>query len=120
SVQLADAASDAQIWAERYDRVLADIFAPQDEIADAIVAAMEPELGRAEQRRAQGKIPELLGAWELCQHGAWHPYKRTRAYLGAAQKLFERALALDPILTTAWCGLVDTYYYCIVLGLTSS
>jgi len=35
--------------------------------------------------------------------------------LGAAQKLFERALALDPILTTAWCGLVDTYYYGIVL-----
>ena len=120
SVQLADAASGAQIWAERYDRVLADIFALQDEIADAIVAAMEPELGRAEQRRAQGKIPELLGAWELCQRGAWHLYKRTRADLEAAQKLFERALALDPILTTAWCGLVDTYYYGIVLGLTSS
>jgi tetratricopeptide (TPR) repeat protein len=118
SAQLADAATGAQIWAERYDRVLADIFALQDEITDAIVAAMEPELGRAEQRRAQAKTPEVLGAWEIYQRGAWHLYKRTGGDLEAAQALFERSLVLDPTLTAALCGLVDAYYYGIVLGLT--
>lgn len=118
AAQLNDATTGAQIWAERYDRVLEDIFAVQDEITDSIVAAIEPELGHAEQRRAYQKKPEVLDAWDVYQRGAWHLYKRTKENLEKAEGLFERALALDPSLTSALAGLVDAYYYEIVLGLT--
>ncbi len=49
AAQLIDASSGKQMWAERYDRVLEDIFAVQDEVTGAIVAAIAPELGKAEQ-----------------------------------------------------------------------
>ncbi|MCG8546977.1 MAG: hypothetical protein MJE12_22505 [Alphaproteobacteria bacterium] len=118
AAQLNGTANGAQIWAERFDRVLEDIFAVQDEITDSIVAAIEPELGQAEQRRAYQKKPEVLDAWDVYQRGAWHLYKRTKDDLEEAEDLFERALALDPTMTSALAGLVDAYYYQIVLGLT--
>ena len=52
TVQLNDVATGGHIWAERYDRRLADVFAVQDEITDAIVAAIEPQLYAAENFRA--------------------------------------------------------------------
>lgn len=53
SVQLNDVSTGSHIWAERYDRALADVFALQDEITEAIVAAIEPQLYVAENFRAQ-------------------------------------------------------------------
>ena len=55
TVQLNDAATGSHIWAERYDRDLADVFAVQDEITEAIVAAIEPQLYAAENFRARRK-----------------------------------------------------------------
>ena len=52
TTQLSDAATGTQIWAERYDRDLVDVFAVQDEITEAIVAAIEPQLYAAENFRA--------------------------------------------------------------------
>jgi hypothetical protein len=51
--QLNDVATGSHIWAERYDRSLADVFAVQDEITEAIVAAIEPQLYAAEDFRAR-------------------------------------------------------------------
>jgi TolB-like protein/Flp pilus assembly protein TadD len=120
ATQLIDATNGKQIWAERYDRVLEDIFAVQDEITEAIVAAIEPELGKAEQRRAHLKKPEDLGAWDLYQQGMWHLYRRTRVELTLAEQLFHRALERDQTLTPALAGLVDAYYYLVVFGLTDT
>src|SRR5215210_9469007 len=64
TAQLVEAASGNHIWAERYDRDLADIFAVQDEITERVVAAIEPELYAAEQVRSQSKPPDGLDAWE--------------------------------------------------------
>ena len=55
TAQLNDVATGSHIWAERYDRDLADVFAVQDEITEAIVAAIEPQLYAAENFRAQRK-----------------------------------------------------------------
>jgi len=55
TAQLIDAASNNHIWAERYDRGLADVFVVQDEITEAIVAAIEPQLYAAENFRAHGR-----------------------------------------------------------------
>jgi len=96
SAQLIDAVEDKNIWAERYDRELEDIFAVQDEVTLSIVQAIEPRLTSAEQQRALRKPPENLDAWENYQRGMWHlltyqPKENERAifFLG-------RAVALDP------------------------
>ena len=52
------------VWADRYDRELADIFAVQDEITEQVVAAIEPQLYAAEGIRAKRKPPESFDAWE--------------------------------------------------------
>jgi len=62
--QLSDAPSGKQIWAQRYDRDLDDIFDLQDEITRTVIGAIEPEISRAEQDRAKRKPPESLDAWE--------------------------------------------------------
>jgi len=120
AVQLIDADSGKQIWAERYDRVLEDIFAVQDDVTEAIVAAIAPELGKAEQQRATAKTPENLDAWGLYQRGMWHLYRRTKDDLAESRRLFEAALALDSGLCPACSGLVDAYYYEVVLSLADS
>ncbi|UVK43626.1 winged helix-turn-helix domain-containing protein [Mesorhizobium sp. AR07] len=63
--QLVDATSAAQVWSERYDRKLDDVFALQDGIASSVVAAMEPGLQRAEIERVRRKRPDSLDAYEL-------------------------------------------------------
>lgn len=63
--QLVDATSGGQVWAERYDRKLDDIFALQDEIASSVVAAMEPGLQRAEIERVRRRRPDSLDAYQL-------------------------------------------------------
>src|SRR5215472_13637203 len=55
----------SHIWAERYDRGLVDVFAVQDEITEAIVAAIEPQLYVRESFRAQRKPPDSMDAWDL-------------------------------------------------------
>ncbi|MGH9811205.1 MAG: winged helix-turn-helix domain-containing protein, partial [Terriglobia bacterium] len=64
TAQLNDVATGSHIWAERYDRDIADVFAVQDEITEAIVAAIEPQLYAAENFRAQRKPPDSLDAWD--------------------------------------------------------
>ncbi len=120
ATRLIDAATSEQIWADRYDRVLEDIFAVQDEVTGAIVAAIAPELGKAEQQRATSKKSDNVDAWDLYQRGMWHLYKRTKEDLAEARVLFERALASDPGLSLACAGMVDACYYEVVLGLAES
>jgi TolB-like protein len=96
TVQLNDVATGVHLWAERYDRDLADVFAVQDEITEAIVAAIEPQLYSAENFRAQRKAPENLDAWDLVMRALSHFWRVTRQDNIAAQALLEKAIAIDP------------------------
>ena len=96
TVQLIDVTTGSHVWAERYDRELADVFAVQDEITEAIVAAIEPQLYAAESFRARRKAPESLDAWELVMRALSHFWRMTREDNIAAQKLLEQAIAIDP------------------------
>jgi adenylate cyclase len=96
SVQLADAETGTQIWAERYDRDLRDIFALQDEITEAVTRSIEPAISEAERRRAFQKPPANLSAWEAYQRGIWHMAHATPQERAAAGTLFDRAIRLDP------------------------
>ena len=62
TAQLNDATTGSHIWAEHYDRDLGDVFAVQDEITEAIVGAIEPQLYAAENFRAQRKAPDSMSA----------------------------------------------------------
>jgi TolB-like protein len=96
TVQLNDVATGSHIWAERYDRGLADVFAVQDEIAEAIVAAIEPQIYAAENFRAQRKPPNSLDAWDLVMRALSHYWRVTRQDNLVAQALLEKAIAIDP------------------------
>ena len=96
TVQLNDAATGSHIWAERYDRNLADVFAVQDEITEAIVAAIEPQLYAAENFRARRQTPDSMDAWDLVMRALSHYWRVTRQDNVVAQALLEKATAIDP------------------------
>jgi TolB-like protein len=96
TAQLNDVATGSHIWAERYDRDLADVFAVQDEITQAIIAAIEPQLYAAENFRAQRKAPDSLDAWDLVVRALSHYWRVTRQDNMVAQALLEKAIKLDP------------------------
>lgn len=95
NVQLADAANGAQIWAERYDRSSGDLFALQDEIALAVVGAMEPNVRRAEVERIRRKRPDSLDAYELVLRAQPDVDSGMPNRAARALPQLQRALALD-------------------------
>ncbi len=119
TAQLIDAVNGAHIWAERYDRPLEDVFALQDEITDTIVTTIEPEISASERDRAQRKLPEHLGAWELYQRGMWHLLRRNKDELPTAQTYFRKAIALDQNFATAHAALAVSCFFHITHGLTN-
>jgi adenylate cyclase len=120
SAQLIDASTGGHVWAERYDRELREVFALQDEITEAIVASMWPELRRFERDRAARKEPQDLDAWDRVQRGFWHFYQSTRQDNRKARSLFESAAELDPHLSTAFSGLAWTHTADIINQWTDS
>ena len=96
TVQLNDVTTGSHLWAERYDRNLADVFAVQDEITEAIVAAIEPQLYAAENFRARRKPPESMDAWDLVMRALSYYWRVTRQDNVVAQALLEKATAIDP------------------------
>jgi len=96
TAQLNDVSKGIHIWAERYDRSLADVFAVQDEITQAIVTAIEPQLYAAENFRAQRKAPDSMDAWDLVMRALSHYWRVTRQDNVVAQALLEKATSMDP------------------------
>ena len=96
TAQLNDVATGSHIWAERYDRDLPDVFAMQDEITEAIVAAIEPQLYAAENFHAQRKPPDSMDAWDLVMRALSHYWRVTRQDNVVAQALLEKAISIDP------------------------
>jgi adenylate cyclase len=120
TAQLIDGANGNTAWARSYDRALADIFAVQDEIAQTIVGALEPQLGRAERERAKVKSHDSLDAWATYQRGMIHLYRCTREDLAEARRLFQQAIGMDPELGPAYSGIAEAYYYEVVYGFADS
>jgi TolB-like protein len=107
TVQLNDVTNGSHVWAERYDRGAADVFAVQDEITEAIVAAIEPQLYAAENFRARRKPPSSMDAWELVMRALSHFSQVSAQDQLIAQDLLQQAIAIDPD-------------YCQALGLLSA
>jgi adenylate cyclase len=115
TVQLIDAETDRHIWAERYDRDLEDIFAIQDEMTRAIVATLPGRVEAARHDRAKRKPTDNMAAYECVLAAKVLHHRSTREDNAQAQRLLDRALALDPNYAHAhaWkaCVLGQTWVY---------
>jgi len=109
TAQLIEAATGAHLWAERYDRELADIFAVQDEITASVSGAIQPALERRERERAVRKPPGSLDAWECYHRGMWHLAKMEVAENANAMGFFRRSIELDPGLAQGYAMLALAY-----------
>ncbi len=120
SAQLIDATTGNHVWAQRYDRELADFFDLQDEISETIAGAIEPELGAFERERARSRPPENLGAWEHAQRGFGHLWQFDKGENAQARRMFQGAIGLDPGLGPAHAGLAYSYLLDASLAFTES
>jgi adenylate cyclase len=105
TAQLVEAESGNHVWAERYDRDLADIFAVQDEITEAVTIAIAPAIAEAERQHALRKQPENLNAWTAYQRGLWHLRQASAKDNEVAQRFLREALKADVNFAAGYCGL---------------
>jgi TolB-like protein/cytochrome c-type biogenesis protein CcmH/NrfG len=116
TAQLNDVSTGSHIWAERYDRDIADVFAVQDEITESIVAVIEPQLYAAENFRARRKPPGSMDAWDLVMRALSHYWRVTRQDNVVAQALLEKAIAIDPDYGQALGVLATSYTFSAHMG----
>ena len=96
TAQLADATSGAQIWAERFDGEMSDVFKLQDRIAESVVAAIEPNIQLAEIERMKRKPAANLDAYDLVLRAQQLEYEFTKESFDSALRCLEQALKIDP------------------------
>jgi len=121
TAQLVNAATGFQLWSERYDREMTDVFEIQDEIVGSIVGALVPALlasGAPATTAAVRRPTDNLEAYELYLKGRSFWHQRSPATVRVAIQCFEQAIALDPNYALAYCGLADCYGILRVYGWT--
>jgi TolB-like protein len=110
TVRLSDVANGYQLWSERYDRSVNDIFDVQDEIAKAVAGRLRVTLGDD-----PASLPRVIRhtenqkAYHLYLRGRHHWYSRRKDALEKARDCFEEAIKLDPEYALAYVGLADLY-----------
>ena len=107
STQLVDVATSFQLWSERYDREMQDVFAIQDEIATSIVNALKVVLTEKEEAAIKKVHTQSVRAYEYYLRGRQLFHQRRPETLDAAEDLYRRAIALDPDYALAYAGLAD-------------
>jgi TolB-like protein/Flp pilus assembly protein TadD len=111
AVQLTDAESGYQLWAERFDREMSDVFAIQDEIARNIVQALQVTLTPEEQGALQKALTRDVQAYDYYLRGRKFYYHYNRRDVEFAIQFFSRAVELDPAFVLAHAGLADCWAY---------
>ena len=109
TAQLIEAEGGSHLWSERYDRDMTDVFAVQDEIAQAISDALKVKL--APRTRVVN-----VEAWEQWLKGVHYRGRNTPDYVLKAKEHFERALAIDPNYAQAYSGIALCYYVLAAMG----
>jgi tetratricopeptide (TPR) repeat protein len=112
TAQMIDAATDAHLWSERYERPLDDIFNLQNEVTQRIAAALggiNGTLIMADAASARRKPPGNLQAYDYYLLGMELLVRQTREEVAKAQELFKKAVELDPQFARAYFGLGYAY-----------
>jgi TolB-like protein/Tfp pilus assembly protein PilF len=109
NVQLINAATDAHLWADSFDRKLIDIFAVESEIAAKVADILKAKLTGAEQHAISMQPTRNTEAYQLYLKGRYFWNKRTGSDLQKAIDYFKRAIEKDPGYALAYVGLGDSY-----------
>ena len=115
TAQLIDSSNDAQIWGEKYDRPMQDIFAVQDDIVGAIAAHLTSSIKGAEIIASAHKRPDDLGAYDYYLRGQALYRTSGKQETLDSRGLFEKAIEIDPSFAPAYAQLAYTYYVSIAL-----
>ncbi len=108
TIELVDHTSGRTIWGEKYDRVLDDIFAVQDEITEAIVAGTAVHIEASERERMRLLMPSDLEAYGFVLQGQQRLFQYTRGDNREARELYEAALKADPRYSRAMAAISRT------------
>jgi adenylate cyclase len=108
TAQLVNVADGYQLWSERYDREMEDIFAIQDDISQAIVKALKVILSEDEKKAIEKTRAVNIEAYDYYLRGRQLIHQLNRKSLEAARKMFRRAIEIDPDYALAHAGLADT------------
>ncbi len=115
NVQLINAATDAHLWAEVYDRKVADLFAVQSEIAETIAKALQVKLSHREQRAVKANLTDNPEAYDAYLRGLalWNDLSFSPEILQQIAEFYGRAVHLDPKFAVAWANLsaIQTLIY---------
>ncbi len=109
NVQLINAATDAHLWGESFDRKLIDIFAVESEIAAKVADKLQAKLTGAEQHAISMQPTQNTEAYQLYLKGRYFWNKRTGPDLQKALDYFKQAINKDPSYALAYVGLGDSY-----------
>ena len=102
TVQLIEVNNGFQLWNERYDRTMDDVFAVQDEISLKIEDALRKTLGRRQEMTPVKRHTNSVEAYQLFLKGQHNWYRRDEDSLFKAIEFFEKAVAVDPFYALAW------------------
>jgi serine/threonine-protein kinase len=108
TLQLIDTKTGFQMWSERYDRDIADIFEVQDEIARAIASKLKVTLSGGQQQRPARQLTTNVEAYELYMRGRALLTKRGR-HIAPGMECLKQAVELDPNFAAAWGGLAEAF-----------
>jgi adenylate cyclase len=116
TAQLIDTVRDSHVWAERYDRELSDIFALQDEISQAIVAALKIRLLPEEKKAIETRSTHNPEAYEQYLLGRDYQLRLSTRNLEIAARFYRRALEIDPDYARAWAMLAISQAFLYLRG----
>jgi TolB-like protein/tetratricopeptide (TPR) repeat protein len=105
TVQLIEVATGYHRWSQRFDRMLDDVFAIQDEIAESVATSLRGGVLTGREKQALLRPQTGVGAYEYYLRGRQHLPRLTRPHLETSGGMFERAIELDAGYGPAWAGL---------------
>ena len=111
TAQLVRVGDESQLWSERYDREMVDIFAIQDEISQAIADALKVKLTTPSPRTTN------MEAFHSYLKGVYHHQRYSQDGLEKAKGFFDQAIAEDPSYAPAYAGMAGQYYTLALLGI---
>jgi adenylate cyclase len=119
TAQLIDTKKGDHVWAERYDRMLNDIFAVQDEITQKIVVELQVSIGLGEFGRLYTGGTKNVNAWQLCMKAGRLLEAYSRDDLMLSKKITREVLELDDKFSSAWINLGWVYWVESTFGWSS-
>ena len=111
TAQLVETRTGHSVWAERYDRLMEDVFAIQDEIAQSIAEALQLALSDKEKRDIDRAPTANVQAYDYYLRGRQYFHQHRRKSLNFAKQMFAKAIAIDPYYARAYAGVADCCSY---------